>query len=157
MNIKENIRDLNFCVHALEHGSGRSILPIQWTKARTTMPRIKLTDEEYELVQFHMTKNEVYLAYNELGKSYMDLWHDNLPIDYTATKNNHYIGADVKISLKDNPNIFEEDFIDWCKNNRINHLEKKHGIGLLPIGKVESMNTEHLTKDSKVNIIVERN
>ena len=157
MDIKESIRDLNFCVHALEHGSSRNILPMQWTKARTTMPRIGLTDEEYNLMQFHMTKNEVYLAYNELGKCYMDLWQDNLPIDYTATKNNHYIGADIKIALDDNENIFEDDFISWCKDNKIDHLEKKHGIGLLPIGKVEFMNIEHLTKDSKANIIVERN
>tara|TARA_B100001778_G_scaffold114501_1_gene93912 strand:+ start:170 stop:982 length:813 start_codon:yes stop_codon:yes gene_type:complete len=157
MNIKENIRDLNYCVHALEHEPNKNILPIQWTKKRETMPRIKLVDEEYDLIQFHATKNEVYLAYNELGKSYVDLWKDNLPADYEATKNNHYIGADIKISLEDNANIFKPAFIDWCKDNKIDHLEKKHGIGLLPIGKVESMNTEHLTKDSKANIIVERN
>jgi len=165
MNIKENIRDLNYCVHALEHGSiehssSKSTLddlPIQWTKKRTTTPRIKLTEEEHNLFQFNRTKNEVYLAYNELGKSYVDLYKDNLPIDYDATKNNHYIGADIKIALTDKENIFESGFIDWCKDNNIDPSEKKHGIGLLPIGKVETINIEHLTKDSKANIIVERN
>lgn len=155
--VQESVRDLNFCVHALEHNSSRSTLPIQWTKARKTMPRIRLEQDEYNLIQFHMAKNEVYLAYNELGKSFMDLWHDNLPIDYTATKNNHYIGADIKIGLEDNENIFEDDFKNWCNHNKIDHLDKKHGIGLMPIGKVDSMNIEHLTKDSKANIIVERN
>ena len=165
MNIKENIRDLNFCVHKLEHGSiehssSKSTLdelPIQWTKKRTTTPRIKLTEEEHNLFQFNKTKNEVYLSYNELGKSYVDLYKDNLPIDYGATKNNHYIGADINIALTDKENIFESGFIDWCKDNNIDPGEKKHGIGLLPIGKVETINTEHLTKDSKANIIVERN
>jgi len=153
-DIKEDIRNLNFCVHALEHEPSKNILPIQWTKKREIMPRIKLTEDEYDLIQFHTTKNEVYLAYNELGKNYIDLWRDNLPVDYNATKNNHYIGADIQISLADKENIFDKEFIDWCKDNKINHEEKKNGIGLLPIGKIESMNIEHLTKESKADIII---
>jgi len=162
MNVKENIRDLNFCVHALEHSSGESYtnldhLPIQWTKKRKTNPRIKLTEQEHDLFQFNETKNEVYLAYNELGKSYVDLWMDNLPFDYSGTENNHYIGADIFISLNDKESIFEQGFLDWCKENSIDPYSKKHGIGLLPIGKVEIIDIGHLTKDSKANIIMERN
>tara|TARA_X000000950_G_scaffold277213_1_gene366281 strand:- start:2204 stop:3025 length:822 start_codon:yes stop_codon:yes gene_type:complete len=158
-NIQENIRDLNFCVHALEHTTDDSVLellPIQWTKKRKQTPRIKLTKEEYNLIQFHMTKNEVYLAYNEVGKSYIDLWRDELPFDYSATKNNHYIGPDINIALTSNENVFPSGFINWCKSNSIDPYEKTHGIGLIPIGKIESINIEHLTKDSKTNIIVER-
>jgi len=162
MNIKENIRDLNFCVHALEHSSGESdgdldYLPLQWTKKRETNPRIKLTDEEHNLFQFHETKNEVYLAYNELGKSYVDLWMDNLPFDYDGTENNHYIGADIIVALNDKQSIFEQGFLDWCNDKSIDPYSKKHGIGLLPIGKVEIIDIGHLTKDSKANIIMERN
>ena len=160
MNIKENVRDLNFCIHALEHRSEQDTLdslPMQWTKKREETFRIKLTDKEYELIQFNQTKNEVYLAYNELGKSYVDLWKDDLPFEYTATKNNHYIGADIVIAFTNKENIFEQGFIDWCKDNGIDPLAKEHGIGLLPIGKIESMDIEHLTKDSKANIIIERN
>jgi len=162
MNIKENIRDLNFCVHALEHRSENSVfdldaLPIQWTKKRKTNPRIKLTEQEHNLFQFNETKNEVYLAYNELGKSYVDIWRDNLPFDYDALKNNHYIGADIVIALKDKRSIFETDFIHWCKDKKIDPYSKQHGIGLLPIGKVEIIDIGHLTKDSKANIIMERN
>jgi len=160
MSIKENVRDLNFCIHALEHRDNKNVLsslPIQWTKKREETFRIKLTDKEYELIQFNQTKNEVYLAYNELGKSYVDLWKDDLPFEYTATKNNHYIGADIVIAFTNKENIFEQGFIDWCKDNGINPLAKEHGIGLLPIGKVETIDIEHLTKDSKANIIVERN
>jgi len=160
MNIKDDIRDLNFCVHALEHKSHKntfSQLPIQWTKKRKSSPRIKLADDEYHLIQFNMVKNEVYLAYNELGKSYVDLWEDKLPSDYKAMKNNHYIGTDINIALEDKENIFESDFTDWCKDNNIDPQEKTHGIGLLPIGKIEAIDIEHLTKDSKANIIVERN
>ena len=91
------------------------------------------------------------------GKSYIDLCDDQLQSDYNAIKNNHYIGADIFIALANNENIFKPNFIDWCKDNNINAYEKKNGIGLLPIGKVENINIEHLTKDSKANIIVERN
>ena len=159
MDIKENIRDLNYCVHALEHGSLEKMkkqLSIQWTKKRITTPRVKLTNKEYELIQFHMVKNEVYLAYNELGKSYIDLYQDNLPADYDATKNNHYIGADITIGLEDKKNIFEIGFIKWATDNKIDPYKRDHGIGLLPIGKVEIIDIEHLTKDSKANIILER-
>jgi hypothetical protein len=159
-SIKENVRDLNYCVHALEHGSDKHTadsLPIQWTKKREETPRFKLTKQEYELIQFHQTKNEVYLAYNELGKSYVDLWKDDLPLEYTATKNNHYIGADIIIAFADKENIFEQDFIDWCRDNSIDPFFKQHGIGLLPIGKVETIDIEHLTKTSKANIIIGRN
>lgn len=158
-SVKESVRDLNFCVHALEHGSDNkniNTFPIQWTKARKTLPRVKLLPNEYDLIQFDMKENEVYLAYNELGKTFIDLWHDNLPIDYNAVKNNHYIGADIKISLCNNPNIFEQGFLDWCGENNVDAFDKKLGIGVLPIGKVNTINTEHLTKDSKANIIIER-
>ena len=103
-----------------------------------------------------MVKNEVYLAYNELGKSYIDLYQDNLPADYDATKNNHYIGADITIGLEDKKNIFEIGFIKWATDNKIDPYKRDHGIGLLPIGKVEIIDIEHLTKDSKANIILER-
>lgn len=159
MHIKENIRDLNFCVHALEHTTPESVLellPIQWTKKRKQTPRIKFTEDEYDLTQFHITKNEVYLAYNEVGKSYIDLWKDGLPFHYEATKNNHYIGPDINIALTNNPNIFAQGFLEWCEKNKVDPYKKTHGIGLIPIGKVESIDIEHLTKDSKTNIIVER-
>ena len=116
LHIQESIRDLNFCVHALEDSSSQS-LNIQWTKKRSQLPRIKLQTNEYELTQFHMTKNEVYLGYNEVGKSYIDLWKDNLPSNYKATKNNHYIGPDIKIAFTNKENIFADDFINWCIKN----------------------------------------
>jgi hypothetical protein len=159
VHIQENVRDLNFCVHALEHTTPdfvADVLPIQWTKRRAQLPRKPLVDDEYDLTQFHMTKHEVYLGYNEVGKSYIDLWNDDLPVDYEATKNNHYIGPDIKIALKDNTSIFDENFIDWCSKHKIDPYDKKHGIGLIPIGKIDSIDTEHLTKDSKANIIIER-
>jgi hypothetical protein len=61
------------------------------------------------------------------------------------------------IAFTNKENVFEQSFIDWCKDNNIDPLKKEHGIGLLPIGKVETIDIEHLTKDSKANIIIERN
>ena len=156
LQIKENIRDLNYCVHYLEHTAQnitKQLIPIQWTKKRNETERIKLLDEEYDLIKFNMVKNEVYLAYNEVGKSYIDLWRDDLPVDYDATKNNHYIGPDINIALSDNENIFAPGFLTWCEQHGIDAYDKKHGIGVIPIGKIKLINIEHLTKDSKIDII----
>ena len=155
MEIKESIRDINFCIHSLEKKPTTSKLSIQWTKKREQTKRIKLEEKEYDLFQFHNTNNEVYLDYNELGKTYKELFHDNLPITYKATKNNHYIGADIVIALKDNKDILGKKFINWLQKNNINPYNKKLGIGALPIGKAEIIKIDHLTKDSKATIIKE--
>ena len=106
-------------------------------------------------MQFHQNTKEVYLDYNELGKPYNDLFHDNLPITYGATKNKHYIGADILLSFTDNKDIFGDKFIKWLKNNNVDPYDKKLGLGLIPIGKAEIIKIDHLTKDSKANIIKE--
>jgi hypothetical protein len=156
-DIKEAIRDLNYCVHALESFDYKTenVINIQWTKSRTTTPRIPLNQEDYNLIKFERISEEVYLSYNELGKNYIDLWKDNLPINYNTLKNNHYIGADFFISLKNQKNIFHNDFIQWMKSHTLDPYEKKHGIGLIAIGKAKIINIKHLTKNSKVTIIKE--
>ena len=156
MPIKENVRDINFCVHALEHPSqnkSTDVLSIQWTKKRDTNTRLKLEAQEYDLIQFHKVRYEVYLAYNELGKSYIDLWKDKLHINYPALKNNHYIGPDINISFVNQENIFEDDFIKWCQNNNVDPFKKENGIGLIPIGKISDYLPQGLTKHSKLDII----
>jgi len=154
MKIKESIRDINYCIHTLESPK-ETDLRIQWTKKREQTHRVKLENNDYELVQFHQNAKEVYLDYNELGKAYNDLFHDNLPITYRAIKNKHYIGADILLSFTDNKDIFGDNFIKWLKNNNVDPYDKKIGLGLIPIGKAEIIKIDHLTKDSKANIIKE--
>ena len=158
-HVKESIRDLNYCVHTLEHdniNNNKTELKIQWTKTREQTKRTKFEEHEYDNFQFTKKKNEVYLAYNELGKNYVDLWKDNLPKNYSNLKNNHYVGKDIMISLEDADTIFENEFIEWMNANNIDPYDKTLGIGLAPIGKCEIINTSHLTKDSKVDIITEK-
>jgi len=157
-DIKECIRDINYCVHALEHNNitqDKNNWHIHWTKGRETTQRIPLKENEYDYCQFNLVKDEVYLSYNEVGKSYKDLWLDELPINYSALKNNHYIGPDIFIALKNKDFIFDKKFITWGKKNNINVLDKKHGLGIIPIGKVEIIQIDQLTKDSKAIIIKE--
>jgi len=153
--VQESIRDLNYCVHMLEHETNRdkSVLQIQWTKARENTQRIKLEKDEYNLTQFNRKKNEVYLAYNELGKDTTDLWRDGLSIDYKNSKNKHYIGADIIVSFTEKENIFEKNFLDWCDKNKFDPFDKENGLGLMPIGKITSFDAQYLTKDSKIDII----
>jgi hypothetical protein len=156
IKIKESIRDINYCIHTLENPNIETKdLSIEWTKKREQTHRVKLESNDYELVQFHKNDGEVYLEYNELGKPYSDLFADGLPITYKATKNKHYIGADILLSFTDNKDIFGNKFIKWLKNNNIDPYNKKLGLGLVPIGKVEIIKIDHLTKDSKANIIKE--
>ena len=160
MHIKEKIRDLNLCVHHLEHGKSQNKITtfkIQWTKKRESFERRKLTTSDYDYIQFNQNKNEVYLAYNELGKNFIDLWKDSLPITYEGAKNNHYVGPDIMIALEDKENIFDPAFVEWCEKQNVDAYDKTHGIGLLPIGKIQNLDIHHLTKDSKANIILERN
>tara|TARA_Y100000748_G_C15376286_1_gene441877 strand:+ start:35 stop:847 length:813 start_codon:yes stop_codon:yes gene_type:complete len=152
--VKESVKDLNYCVHALEHEDQKpQSLAIQWTKARTKMPRFKLESYEYNLFQFNTKQHEVYLSYNELGKTYKDLYVDQLPINYEATKNKHFIGADIEINLIESKDIFDSKFVSWCKSNTIDPYMKENALGKLPIGKCIIYDIEHLTKDSKIDII----
>ena len=156
MKIKESIRDINYCIHTLENPNiKKKDLCIQWTKKREQTHRVKLENNDYELVQFHKNAEEVYLDYNELGKPYSDLFDDDLPITYKATKNKHYIGADIFLSFTNNKDIFGNKFIKWLKNNNIDPYNKKLGLGVIAIGKAEIIKIDHLTKDSKANIIKE--
>jgi hypothetical protein len=41
------------------------------------------------------------------------------------------------------------------KSHTLDPYEKKHGIGLIAIGKAKIINIKHLTKNSKVTIIKE--
>jgi hypothetical protein len=156
-DIKESIRDLNYCVHALENfnDAKKDNIKIQWTKFRTITPRVPLKKDDYNLIKFKKLSNEVYLSYNELGKNYIDCWKDGLNINYSSLKNNHYIGADFFISLKKQKNIFHNDFIQWMRAHNLDPYEKKHGIGLIAIGTAKIININHLTKNSKVTIIKE--
>ena len=158
-HIKESIRDLNFCVHRLEHNKDKGLsehLDLQWTKTRDTTPRVKLKKNDYDLVQFTRKKNEVYLDYNELGKNFIDLWDDNLPINYSMAKNSHYVGADIKVNFIDKEEIFEKKFLDWCKTNHIDPFDNTQGLGLIAIGKIVTTHMYQLTKNSKIDIIIER-
>jgi len=159
IHIKESVKDLNYCVHRLEHNKDKGLseyLDLQWTKNRTNTPRVKLEKNDYDLVQFTRKKNEVYLDYNELGKNFIDLWDDNLPINYSMAKNSHYVGADIKVNFIDKEEIFEEKFLDWCKLNNIDPFDKTQGVGLIAIGKIVPIRMDHLTKTSKIDIIIER-
>jgi hypothetical protein len=160
IKIKESIRDLNFCVHSLESKQYNKInlkkseIRIEFSKNRNTK-RVPLKKVEEKLFQFSLKKFEVYLSYNELGKTYLDLHKDNLPIDYVGIKNNHFIGKDIFISLLNKKNIFDKNFIKWMEKNNKNPYDKTIGLGVLPIGraKINKDVLNQLTKNSKLTII----
>lgn len=148
-DLREKIRDLNFCVHQLEHGIEKmNQVNIQWNKETTK--RVPLDNNDYTHATDVYKSNYVYLGYNEVGKSILDIYHDNLPIDYPGMKNNHFIGPDIVFCNEDR-DLFDNNFTQWCRNNKINPYDKQSGLLNYPIGMFETYCLiENFTSNSKI-------
>ena len=144
----EKIRDINFCVHQLEHGKSKRKILIQWNK--DTTQRVPMDNEDYSHASDKWKLDHVYLGYNEVGKNIFDLYHDNLPIDYPGLKNNHFVGPDIIFSASDQP-LFDEDFLKWCDSHNIDAFDPKNGILNYPIGTFETLcSLDKFSPDSKI-------
>jgi len=128
--IKHEIRLINTLVHQLEEQDPEQ-WRFQWHKDYTV--RQKMIDEDYDTMVFDTEQDTMYLHYNEVGKSTMDVFYDQLDIDYTNMVNNHYIGPDIRY-YNSVGHWFDDDFLLWCKDNNIDPYHKQNGIGLYPIG-----------------------
>lgn len=147
-DLAESIRDINFCVHQLEHGRIKKQVQIQWNKETTE--RVALDNEDYYHATDKWEINYVYLGYNEVGKNILDIYHDNLSIDYPGLKNNHFVGPDIVFSTIDRP-LFDKKFVKWCSNNSINAFDSKNGIWNYPIGTFKTFCSEdNFGSDSKI-------
>ena len=149
-DLLESIRDINFCVHQLEHGRDENSkeITIQWNK--NTIQRVAIGNLDYSYATHTNKKNTVYLGYNEVGKSILDLYHDNLPIDYPGLKNNHFVGPDIIFSESDKP-LFDDDFLKWCDSHNIDAFNPKNGILNYPIGTFKTLcSLDKFSPDSKI-------
>ena len=147
-DLAESIRDINFCVHQLEHGRIKKQVQIQWNKETTQ--RVALDDEDYLHATDEWKIDHVYLGYNEVGKNILDLYHDNLPIDYPGLKNNHFVGPDIFFSESNKP-LFDDDFLKWCDSHNIDAFDPKNGILNYPIGTFKTLcSLDKFSPDSKI-------
>jgi hypothetical protein len=128
--IKEDIRLINTLVHQLEE-QGTKQWRFQWHKEHTI--RQKMIDEDYNTMVFDTVPNTMYLHYNEVGKSTIDVFNDQLDINYPNIVNNHYIGPDIRY-YNSTEHCFGDNFLIWCKDKNIDPYRKQNGLGLYPVG-----------------------
>ena len=134
-NIKEAVRRVNWGVHLLEQYPFEKEWMMLWSKnPKECVDRIRFTDEDYECIEFEYKPWTVYLSYNEVGKDFRDIYEDNLPIEYSRLKNNHYLGLDIEPNQNMTGHVFAKDFKQWMLDNNIDPYNKKLGIGEFPVG-----------------------
>jgi hypothetical protein len=74
-----------------------------------------------------------------LGKEYIDLYEDNLPIGYAGFKNLHYYSGETVLSFSDYDTFSDQRYSTWLQNNGIDLYNKKLGHGRIPIGIIEDI------------------
>jgi hypothetical protein len=133
--IRENIRQLNGYVHGIENPYFNELFKVSFNKDQYR--RQKLDKEDYKFFNHAVETGDFYIAYSELGKSWLDLYNDGLDVSYAATKNLHYFSGEAYLYFGEDY-TYPEDFYKWCTDNSLNPYDKTQGIGEIKIGKVKN-------------------
>jgi hypothetical protein len=156
--VKDAIRRLNLYIHKVE---GRENIETDFYLSfdKDQYRRKNLSIEDYQYFQHYTESGGFYLHYSELGKTYYDLFKDNLPYGYNGTKNLHYYSGEANICLHDGKFEFPKEFYDWCNEHGIDYNDKYLGIGFIELGKVDNVTeVKNLLKTHQhlYNIEIER-
>lgn len=138
-NVKQAIRDLNFLIHELENDckfySGENSFKIAFNKNQYR--RLPLSINDYEYFTHDLESNCLYLGYIELGKTLVEVFEENLPLDYKNLKNLHFYSGECLLKLGQ-PSFLSQEFKDFCITNNINLQDKTLGIGNIKLGYIEN-------------------
>lgn len=136
--LKNAIRRLNFCVHRVETKIENSTyFHISFDKNQSR--RQSFAVEDYDFFQFNSPKGTLFLHYAELGKEFVDLYQDNLPINYLGFKNLHYYSGEMVIHFNTYDPFEDKNYVKWLQNHGIDPYNKKLGHGKIPLGIVDSL------------------
>jgi hypothetical protein len=136
--LKTAIRNLNFFLHRIETRSkNQQNLYISFNKDQYR--RIPLEKEDYQFFDVNLPPGTFYLHYVELGKEFLDLYEDNLPLDYENTKNLHYYSGESYISLNGYESFANINFLNWLRIHNIDPDNKLLGYSRIPLGKVDNV------------------
>ena len=136
--LKTAIRNLNFFIHRIEKKKKRiPTLYISFNKDQYR--RWPLADEDYEHFEFVIPAGTLFVHYVELGKEFVDLYEDNLPLEYQNFKNLHYYSGEASICFNDYDCLKDPGYIEWLQNHKIDPYDKKLGHGKLILGKVDNL------------------
>jgi hypothetical protein len=137
--LKDAVRDLNFFVHKLENKNlNRTQFFIDFNKDQYRRLPLELAD--YEFFEFKQPPGTLFLNYAELGKDFLDLYKDNLSIDYTGYKNLHYYSGEAVLMFdKYDPYGDINGYLDWLISHGIDPYDKRLGHGKIPLGHVDNL------------------
>lgn len=136
--LKTAVRNLNFFVHRVETKAAPcTSLYISFNKDQYR--RHPLADNDYEFFEFKFPAGTLFLHYAELGKEFIDLYEDQLPIDYEGFKNLHYYSGEASLTFFDYDAFGDQQYFNWLKNNNINPYNKHLGHGKIPLGVVDDL------------------
>jgi hypothetical protein len=153
--LKDAIRNLNFFVHKVEEK--RKPIPGLYISFNKDQYRRKpFEDSDYDFFEFEFPAGTLFLHYVELGKEFVDLYEDRLPIDYKGFKNLHYYSGEATLLMKKYNAFKDEQFKEWLITQNIDPYNKKLGHGKIPLGSVDDFNaaSDKLTKFNYINKIL---
>lgn len=136
--LKSAIRNLNFFLHRIETRSkNQQNLYLSFDKDQYR--RISIDKEDYQYFDVNLSPGVFYSHYVELGKEFLDLYEDNLPLTYGNVKNLHYYSGEAYLSLNGYHSFADQNFLNWLKKNNIDPNDKMLGYSRIPLGKVDNV------------------
>lgn len=136
--LKNAIRQLNCFVHRVEGKHlENTTLYISFNKDQYRRSAFDIID--YEYFQFSFPKGTLYLHYAELGKEFIDLYEDNLPMNYAGLKNLHYYSGEASIEFSEYDAFADVGYLNWLHNQGVDPYNKLLGHGKIPLGTVDDL------------------
>ena len=138
--LKTAIRYLNLFVHRVESKIKTPIgFEIKFDKDQ--FRRQAFEESDYQQFEFSFPKGTMYLHYAEVGKEFVDLYEDNLPLDYAAFTNQHHYTGEASISFVDYDAFADSNYLKWLQTNGIDPYNKLLGHGKIPLGVVDDLSS----------------
>lgn len=136
--LKKAIRELNFYVHRIEKKI-YEIPSLYISFNKDSYRRLRLDAADYEYFQFEAPAGTLFLHYAELGKEFVDIYEDSLPLDYKNLKNLHFYSGEAFLSFTEYNAFSDKNYLNFLLENGIDPYDKKLGHGKIPLGTVENL------------------
>ena len=137
--LKNAIRDLNFYIHRVETKQNQiNNLYISFDK--DSYRRIQFEESDYEYCEFALPPGTLFVHYVELGKEFIDIFEDNLPIEYKNLKNLHYYSGESTLNFESYNAFSNIEYFNFLKKHFKDPYDKKLGHGKMPLGIVKDIN-----------------
>lgn len=137
--LKQAIRDLNFYIHRVEVKKNSAIgFYVSFNKDQYR--RFPLDPDDYQYFDFQSPPGTLFLHYAELGKEYIDLFEDNLPINYKNAKNLHYFSGEAFLLFNEYDDVNSKPgYKEWLVSQNIDPYNKFEAHGKIPLGQVDNL------------------